>query len=29
VAELHDSNRYIGEVGYGDQGRVTLVAKSE
>jgi acyl transferase domain-containing protein/acyl carrier protein len=29
VAELHDSNRYIGEVGYGDQGRVTLVAKAE
>ncbi|MFN7415489.1 MAG: polyketide synthase, partial [Dolichospermum sp.] len=29
VAELHDSNRYIGEVGYGNQGRVTLVAKSE
>jgi acyl carrier protein len=29
VAELHDSNRYIGEVGYGYQGRVTLVAKSE
>ncbi|MFO5473340.1 MAG: phosphopantetheine-binding protein, partial [Dolichospermum sp.] len=28
-AELHDSNRYIGEVGYGDQGRVTLVAKAE
>jgi polyketide-type polyunsaturated fatty acid synthase PfaA len=27
VAELHDSNRYIGEVGYSDQGRVTLVAK--
>ena len=29
VAELHDSNRYIGEVGYGNQGRVTLVAKAE
>ncbi|MTJ49074.1 type I polyketide synthase [Dolichospermum sp. UHCC 0259] len=29
VAELHDSNRYIGEVGYGEQGRVTLVAKAE
>ncbi|MFN5952855.1 MAG: beta-ketoacyl synthase N-terminal-like domain-containing protein [Dolichospermum sp.] len=29
VAELHDSNRYIGEVGYGDQGRVTLIAKAE
>jgi acyl carrier protein len=29
VAELHDSNRYIGEVGYSQQGRVTLVAKSE
>ncbi|WP_168534936.1 hypothetical protein [Anabaena sp. UHCC 0253] len=29
LAELHDSNRYIGEVGYGDQGRVTLVAKAE
>ncbi len=28
-AELHDSNRYIGEVGYGSQGRVTLVAKAE
>jgi acyl carrier protein/NAD(P)-dependent dehydrogenase (short-subunit alcohol dehydrogenase family) len=29
VDELHDSNRYIGEVGYGCQGRVTLVAKAE
>jgi polyketide-type polyunsaturated fatty acid synthase PfaA len=29
VAELHDSNRYIGEVGYSSQGRVTLVAKAE
>ncbi|MFM5897371.1 MAG: beta-ketoacyl synthase N-terminal-like domain-containing protein [Dolichospermum sp.] len=29
VAELHDSNRYIGEVGYGNEGRVTLVAKAE
>jgi acyl carrier protein len=29
LAELHDSNRYIGEVGYGSQGRVTLVAKAE
>jgi acyl transferase domain-containing protein len=29
VAELHDSNRYIGEVGYGNQRRVTLVAKAE
>ncbi|WP_199332660.1 type I polyketide synthase [Anabaena catenula] len=29
VAELHDSNRYIGEVGYSSQGRVTLVAKPE
>jgi acyl transferase domain-containing protein len=29
VAELHDSNRYIGEVGYGSKGRVTLVAKAE
>ena len=28
-AELHDSNRYIGEVGYGNQGRVTLIAKTE
>ncbi|WP_236721341.1 type I polyketide synthase [Trichormus sp. NMC-1] len=29
VAELHDSNRYIGEVGYSSQGRVTLIAKPE
>jgi len=29
VAELHDSNRYISEVGYGSQGRVTLIAKAE
>jgi acyl transferase domain-containing protein len=28
-AELHDSNRYIAEVGYGSQGRVTLDAKAE
>ncbi|MBD2138882.1 acyltransferase domain-containing protein [Anabaena sp. FACHB-1237] len=26
VSELHDSNRYIGEVGYGVYGRVTLIA---
>jgi acyl transferase domain-containing protein len=29
VAELHDSNRYIGEVGYGSQRRVTLIAEAE
>ncbi|MEA5617311.1 beta-ketoacyl synthase N-terminal-like domain-containing protein [Cronbergia sp. UHCC 0137] len=29
VAELHDSNRYIGEVGYSSQGRVTLIAQAE
>ncbi|MBK1986816.1 acyltransferase domain-containing protein [Sphaerospermopsis aphanizomenoides BCCUSP55] len=29
VAELHDSNRYIGEVGYSSKGRVTLVAETE
>ncbi|TAF16720.1 MAG: hypothetical protein EAZ76_06860, partial [Nostocales cyanobacterium] len=29
VAELHDSNRYIGEVGYSEKGRVTLIAKTE
>ncbi|MBD2294662.1 acyltransferase domain-containing protein [Anabaena sphaerica FACHB-251] len=29
VAELHDSNRYIGEVGYSSQGRVTLIAEAE
>ncbi len=29
VAELHDSNRYIGEVGYGSKGRVTLIAEAE
>jgi malonyl CoA-acyl carrier protein transacylase/acyl carrier protein len=28
VAELHDSNCYIGEVGYSSQGRVTLIAKA-
>ncbi|AFZ24743.1 polyketide-type polyunsaturated fatty acid synthase PfaA [Cylindrospermum stagnale PCC 7417] len=28
IAELHDSNRYIAEVGYSSQGRVTLVAKN-
>jgi len=27
IAELHDPNRCISEVGYGSQGRVTLVAK--
>ncbi|WP_341525311.1 beta-ketoacyl synthase N-terminal-like domain-containing protein [Nostoc sp. UHCC 0302] len=26
VAELHDPNLYIGEVAYGSQGRVTLIA---
>lgn len=26
IAELHDSNLYISEVGYGSQGRVTLIA---
>ncbi|NET02807.1 MAG: acyltransferase domain-containing protein [Sphaerospermopsis sp. SIO1G1] len=29
VDELYDSNRYIGEVGYNEQGRVTLVAEVE
>lgn len=29
VAELYDSNRYIGEVGYGSKGRVTLVATAD
>ncbi|MFM2060661.1 MAG: hypothetical protein RLZZ507_331 [Cyanobacteriota bacterium] len=29
VAELHDSNRYIGEVGYSSKGRVTLIAEAE
>ncbi|WP_413172235.1 beta-ketoacyl synthase N-terminal-like domain-containing protein [Anabaena azotica] len=29
VAELHDSNRYIGEVGYSSKGRVTLIAQAE
>ncbi|MBD2663052.1 polyketide-type polyunsaturated fatty acid synthase PfaA [Richelia sinica FACHB-800] len=29
LAELHDSNRYISEVGYGSQGRVTLIAEAE
>jgi acyl carrier protein len=29
VAELYDSNRYIGEVGYGPKGRVTLVATAD
>lgn len=29
IAELHDSNRYIAEVGYGLRGRVTLTAKAE
>ncbi|BAZ39250.1 polyketide synthase phosphopantetheine-binding HglE [Calothrix sp. NIES-4101] len=27
IAELHDSNRYLTEVAYGTQGRVTLIAK--
>ncbi|WP_407636595.1 hypothetical protein [Fischerella muscicola] len=26
VAELHDPNRYLTEVAYGSQGRVTLVS---
>jgi hypothetical protein len=26
IAELHDPNLYIGEVAYGSQGRVTLIA---
>jgi polyketide-type polyunsaturated fatty acid synthase PfaA len=29
VAELHDSNRYISEVGYNSKGRVTLIAAAE
>ena len=29
VDELYDSNRYIGEVGYSEKGRVTLVAEVE
>ncbi|MBD2385090.1 type I polyketide synthase [Cylindrospermum sp. FACHB-282] len=29
IAELHDANRYIAEVGYSSQGRVTLVAKAD
>ena len=29
LAELHDPNRLIAEVGYGTQGRVTLVADQE
>ncbi|HLP88966.1 MAG TPA: beta-ketoacyl synthase N-terminal-like domain-containing protein [Nostocaceae cyanobacterium] len=28
VAELYDSNRYIGEVGYSSKGRVTLIAEA-
>ncbi|OKH56399.1 polyketide synthase [Calothrix sp. HK-06] len=27
IAELHDPNRYLTEVAYGSQGRVTLIAK--
>lgn len=27
IAELHDPNRYITEVGYGPQGRTTLISK--
>ncbi|MEH2257341.1 beta-ketoacyl synthase N-terminal-like domain-containing protein [Nostoc sp.] len=27
IAELHDPNLYISEVGYGSQGRVTLIAE--
>jgi acyl transferase domain-containing protein/acyl carrier protein len=26
IAEIHDANRYLTEVGYGNQGRVTLIA---
>lgn len=29
IAELHDSNLYIGEVAYGSQGRVTLISSFE
>jgi hypothetical protein len=29
LAELHDSNLYIGEVAYGSQGRVTLISSFE
>jgi acyl transferase domain-containing protein len=29
IAELHDSNLYIGEVGYSEKGRVTLIAEAE
>jgi hypothetical protein len=28
IAELHDPNNYIAEVGYGSLGRVTLIAKA-
>ncbi|MDZ8053962.1 MAG: beta-ketoacyl synthase N-terminal-like domain-containing protein [Aulosira sp. ZfuVER01] len=29
IAELHDSNLYLSEVGYGTQGRVTLTTSSD
>jgi polyketide-type polyunsaturated fatty acid synthase PfaA len=29
IAELHDSNLYLSEVGYGSQGRVTLITSSD
>ncbi|OUL25316.1 type I polyketide synthase [Nostoc sp. 106C] len=29
IAELHDSNLYLSEVGYGIQGRVTLITSSD
>ncbi|MBD2341166.1 acyltransferase domain-containing protein [Calothrix sp. FACHB-156] len=29
IAELHDSNLYLSEVGYGAQGRVTLITSSD